>query len=123
MNIKYNHKLSVEKNAQINGCSVSSIRKYILLNSIDRRHDKKMGFSVIYAFLIYLAGLVLAFIIIFVISLFNNTIYTNLFASPEFIEFWVLKMLMILMIFIYICCNIAVYFISNKLLKKGIDVD
>ena len=43
MDIKYNPRLSVAKNAQINGCSVSSIRKYIFLNSIDRRHDKKMS--------------------------------------------------------------------------------
>ena len=88
-----------------------------------RRHDKKMGFSVIYSLLIYLTGLILAFIIIFVISLFNKTIYSNLFSSPEFIEFWILKLLMILMTFIYVCCNIAIYIISHKLLKKGIDVD
>ena len=43
MDIKYNPKLSIKKNAQINGCSESAIRKYIFQNSIDRRYDKKVS--------------------------------------------------------------------------------
>ena len=43
MDIKYNPKLSIKKNAQINGCSESAIRKYIFHNSIDRRYDRKVS--------------------------------------------------------------------------------
>lgn len=43
MDIKYNPKLSIKKNAQINGCSESSIRKFIHKNSIDRRFDRKVA--------------------------------------------------------------------------------
>lgn len=43
MDIKYNPKLSVAKNAKNNGCSESTIRRYILQNSIDRRYDKKVS--------------------------------------------------------------------------------
>ena len=43
MDIKYNPKLSVAKNAKNNGCSESTIRRYILQNSIDRRFDKKVS--------------------------------------------------------------------------------
>ena len=43
MDIKYNPKLSIKKNAQINGCSESAIRKYIFQNSIDRRYDRKVS--------------------------------------------------------------------------------
>lgn len=43
MDIKYNPKLSVAKNAKNNACSESTIRKYILQNSIDRRYDKKVS--------------------------------------------------------------------------------
>lgn len=43
MDIKYNPKLSVKKNAQLNGCSEATIRKYIFQNSIDRRYDRKVS--------------------------------------------------------------------------------
>ena len=43
MDIKYNPKLSIKKNAQMNGCSESAIRKYIFQNSIDRRYDRKVS--------------------------------------------------------------------------------
>ena len=35
--IKYNPKFSIKKNAEINGCTESAIRKFIHKNSIDRR--------------------------------------------------------------------------------------
>lgn len=43
MDIKYNPKLSIARNAKNNGCSESTIRRYILQNSIDRRYDKKIS--------------------------------------------------------------------------------
>lgn len=41
--IKYNPKLSIKKNAKLNGCSESAIRKFIHKNSIDRRFDRKVA--------------------------------------------------------------------------------
>ena len=40
-NIVYDSALSVEDNARLNGVSVATIRRYIKINSIDRRSDKK----------------------------------------------------------------------------------
>ena len=42
-NIKYNPKLSIKKNAKLNECSESTIRRYIFQNAIDRRYDKKVS--------------------------------------------------------------------------------
>ena len=41
--IKYNPKLSIKKNAKLNECSESAIRKFIHKNSIDRRFDRKVA--------------------------------------------------------------------------------
>jgi hypothetical protein len=41
--VKYHPKLSIKKNAMINGCSESTIRKFIHKNSIDRRYDSKVA--------------------------------------------------------------------------------
>ena len=41
--IKYNPKFSIKKNAEINGCTESAIRKFIHKNSIDRRFDRKVA--------------------------------------------------------------------------------
>lgn len=43
MDIKYYPKLSIKKNAQLNKCSESAVRKFIIQNSIDRRFDGKMS--------------------------------------------------------------------------------
>lgn len=43
IDIKYNPKLSIKKNAKLNGCSESAIRKFIHKNSIDRRFDRKVA--------------------------------------------------------------------------------
>lgn len=40
-NITYNPKLSIAENAHLNNVSVSTIRKYIKVNKIDRRNDAK----------------------------------------------------------------------------------
>ena len=41
--IKYNPKFSIKKNAEINGCTESAIRKFIQKNSMDRRFDRKVS--------------------------------------------------------------------------------
>jgi hypothetical protein len=42
--IKYNPKLSIEENAEKNGCSAANIRYYIKVNNIDRCFDRKVSY-------------------------------------------------------------------------------
>ena len=87
-----------------------------------KMNNIKIGFSVLYGFLCYMATQVFVLIIMFIIGLFNKDIM-NLFFTNEIINIDMIKFLIYLAIFIYTVTLIIGYVINVKLFNKGVNVD
>lgn len=86
-----------------------------------KSNNLKIVKSIIYGFIIYIVLSFLTLGIVYVCSL----IYTDLSLLFESITInsSVLKSTMLIVIFIYTIYNLAIYYVSNKLLNKGVNVD
>lgn len=87
-----------------------------------RMNSNKVGFSVLFGFISYMAIQVISLIMIFVVALFNKDVM-NLFFTNEIVNVGVVKIIIILAIVIYALALIGSYFINQKLFKKGVNVD
>ena len=86
-----------------------------------KSNNLKIVKSIIYGFIIYIVLSFLTLGIVYVCSL----IYTDLSLLFESVTInsSVLKSTMLIVIFIYAIYNLAIYYVSNKLLNKGVNVD
>lgn len=87
-----------------------------------RMNYNKVGFSVIYGFLIYMASQLFTLLSAFIISLFHKDLL-NLFFTNEIVNLGMLKLLVILCIIIYVVIFIINLFINIKLFQKGVNVE
>ena len=87
-----------------------------------KMNNNKVLYSVIYGFVSYSVIQVIVFVVLFVVALFNKDML-NLFFTNEIINMEMVKFIIILSIFIYSVSIIGVYFVNQKLLSKGVNVD
>lgn len=87
-----------------------------------KMNNNKVLYSVIYGFVSYSVIQVIVFVVLFVVALFNKDML-NLFFTNEIINMEMVKFIIILAIFIYSVSIIGVYFVNQKLLSKGVNVD
>ena len=87
-----------------------------------RMNNNKTLFSVLFGFAGYSVIQIILLVVLFIISLFNKDML-NLFFTNEIINMEMVKFIVMLSIFMYSISIIGVYFINQKLLSKGINVD
>ena len=86
-----------------------------------RSNNLKIVKSIILGFGIYMAFSILSLLIIYIVGLLNTdvmSVFNNIVVSST-----ALKSIMLLGIFIYAIYICIIYFIGNKVLNKGVNVD
>ena len=86
-----------------------------------KSNNLKIVKSVIYGFILYMGLSILTLGIVYVIALFNQDILT-IFNSVT-INLSVLKFIMLIIIIIYAIYDLMLYYVGNKLLNQGVNVD
>lgn len=87
-----------------------------------RMNNAKIGFSVLFGFIVYLATQTLILAVTFTVALFKES-FMNLFVTAEIVSLDVLKTALYMSIISYIVILLIGYFVNTKLLKKGVNVD
>lgn len=82
----------------------------------------KIGFSVLYGFIVYSITQVFAVLTVFVAGLFNDDMML-LFTSNQLNSLSVLKTAMTVAIVTYFAISVIVYFVNQKLFNKGVNVE
>ena len=85
-------------------------------------NQNKVGYSVLFGFIVYMVSQIFVLICLFITALFNKEIM-NLFFTNEMISFDSLKMILYIALIIYLIVVVIVYFVNVKLFKKGVNVD
>ncbi|MCI9084581.1 MAG: hypothetical protein HFH46_03060, partial [Bacilli bacterium] len=87
-----------------------------------KMNQTKVGFSVIWGFVMYMVTQLFAIFITFITALFNKDLM-NLFFTNQIIDVEIVKVTIYLSIIIYAFTLIIGYFVNIKLLKQGINVE
>ena len=82
----------------------------------------KVGFSVLYGFIVYSASQTAVLVAMFVVALFNKDAM-NLFVTNEMVDMGMIKFFIIFAIIIYTLISVVLCFVNIKLFKKGVNVD
>ena len=86
-----------------------------------RSNNHKIVKSIIFGFGIYMAFSIISLLVIYIAGLLNSdimSVFNNIVVSST-----ALKSIMMMGIFIYAIYTCIVYFVGNKLLNKGVNVD
>lgn len=87
-----------------------------------KMNSGKVGFSVLFGFVTYIASQLIVLLIVFVVALFNKD-FMNLFITADTISMSAIKTAVVSASFAYASVIILNYFVNLKLLKKGVNVD
>ena len=129
---------SLENSAIFLNCSISSLIivlvitvffefLFMIMSGIlgiiigHRSNNYKIVKSIIFGFVIYMAFSIISLLIIYIAGLLNSdimSVFNNVVVSST-----ALKSIMMMGIFIYAIYICIVYFVGNKLLNKGVNVD
>ena len=86
-------------------------------------NQKKMLKSLLSGLVVYVVASNLSLLIMFIASMFNDSLSGLLFGNTFQIELSILKGLMLGAVFIYLVYCVVLYIITNKILSKGINID
>lgn len=86
------------------------------------KSDKRIIKSVTYGIISYLITQILVLLIVYIIGLFDPSIM-QVFTSNTVKDITILKKLMYIIITIYLLFNIIYYYIGQRILKQGINID
>lgn len=86
-------------------------------------NNKKVPMMLLYGFGSYVVIQIINVLILILGSLFNSDLYNILFNGVETVEFSLLKGITIFCIIIYSIISFVLYYLSNKKLLKGINLD
>ena len=87
-----------------------------------RKNDKRIMYSVLFGFLVYIISQILIIIFIYILGLFDSNIML-LFTSNSSIKSNTLNIIMIITTILYLIINTILYIICQKTFNKGINVD
>lgn len=87
-----------------------------------RKNDKRMVYSILFGFLIYLFLQIIILISIYILGLFNSGVM-SIFTSSNMISYKTIKLILYVCTFMYIVINGLVYFVSVKLFNKGVNIE
>lgn len=91
-------------------------------------NNKKLLYSILYGIAGYAVSVVITFIILAIMSIFNNDLYNIIFLdivnnTQTAIDFGLVKLLCVFAFSIYLVYTGLLYVIANAKLKKGINID
>ncbi len=85
-------------------------------------NNSKMGLSVLFGFIVYMASQTAVVGIVFLAALFDNDVM-NLFVTQEVINIESLKLAVALAIIAYTLVSVVICLVNIKLFKKGVNID
>ena len=88
----------------------------------NKMNNNKTLYSVIYGFLTYTASQLFVLALIFIYGLFDKDVM-NLFHTTDIVSVDMIKTIIAIACISYLFVIVVVYFINNKLFKKGVNVD
>lgn len=87
-----------------------------------RKSNNKVGFSVLFGFIVYIISQILVVLAIFISGLFNSDIM-SIFKSNTISNLTIIKYLIIIFMIVYILIITSINIISRKELEKGVNVE
>lgn len=87
-----------------------------------KMNGSKIGFSVLFGFISYMASQIIALLMVFICSLFNDKLM-NLFITNDIIGIEQIKSILIIAIITYVVIILIGGFINIKLFKRGVNID
>lgn len=87
-----------------------------------KMQNGKIGFSVLYGFIVYTLSQTVVLAAMFVVALFDNDAM-NLFITESAFNMDIIKFFIIFAVIIYALISVVLCFINIKLFKKGVNVD
>lgn len=87
-----------------------------------RMNNSKIGYSLLFGFIVYIVSQMFIVFMLFVVALFNKDLM-NLFYTTEIINVDMIKFIVYLAIVIYTMIFIGGYLINLRLFKKGVNID
>lgn len=87
-----------------------------------RKNNNKIGYSVLFGFIVYMITQVFALFIIFLVALFNKDIM-NLFITNQIVNLEMVKVIIYLATIIYTIILVIGYLTNLKLFEKGVNID
>jgi len=87
-----------------------------------KMNNGKIGYSVLFGFIVFLISQMIVLLMIFIVGLFDNSIM-NLIFTNEVISFSTIKTIIYMALFMYMIIIVVGYFINLKLFKTGVNVD
>lgn len=95
---------------------------YIGLILGHRRNDKRIVYSILFGFIIYISFQVLVLIGIYILGLFNSGVM-SIFTSNNIISAKSLNIILYFSSFIYMVINYVLYLFSIKTFNKGVNIE
>ena len=86
-------------------------------------NNKKLLKAFLAGFIVYIVFSMASLLIIMFISLFSDGLYNIIFSQNQAVDFKLLKLMIIIAAIIYLIYNILLYFLMNKKLNKGVNLD
>ena len=87
-----------------------------------KKNNLKVGYSVLFGFIVYLITQIFVLLIIFIVGIFNKDIM-NLFVTKTIINIDMIKLALYMAFLIYTATLFIGYFVNVKLFKKGVNVE
>lgn len=87
-----------------------------------RMNGSKIGFSVLFGFIVYIVSQQIALLAVFITALFNKELL-NLFITNSAINFGLIKTVILISSLTYLLLAVLGFIINLKLFKKGVNVD
>lgn len=87
-----------------------------------RMNNAKVGFSVLFGFIVYAVSQMAVVAILAIAALFNDSV-KNLFITENAIDIQLIKSVVIFGMVVYAAISVVLCFVNIKLFKKGVNVD
>lgn len=87
-----------------------------------QRNNNKLGFSILFGFIVYLLTQIIAILGVFVVALFNDKLM-NLFYTVDMVDIQTVKLCIAIAIAVYTLNIVILYVINQIQLKKGVNVE
>ena len=87
-----------------------------------KKNNLKVGYSVLFGFIVYIITQIFVLLIIFIVGIFNKDIM-NLFVTKTIINIDMIKLALYMAFLIYTAILFVGYFVNVKLFKKGVNVE
>lgn len=87
-----------------------------------RKSNNKVGYSVLFGFIVYIISQLLVVLSIFIVGLFNSDVM-SIFKSNNISNLTIIKPLIFILMFVYILIILGISYSSRKELEKGVNVE